>query len=442
MRLLLLAMLVGGCGEPSESSDVGFDAPGSSDGGLDAGAERDGGSTDAGPVDADVDAGSDSGVVPGPSGPVLYPVGSRHSPITPDIAAGLSAVDATGLDVDALMKVGDSITVSSAFLRCFEGGSVDLDGRPLDATLARFHGFARDSLSATVGWSAFAPLRGDPTPLAQEHAATSARFATVMFGTNDAGFRSTQDFSRDMWDIVDALLARGTIPLLSTVPPRDDMAAADTRVGVYNLAVRALAQGRGVPLIDLHRELVPLPDHGLGGDGVHPTVDPRGGCRLDAAGLTRGYNLRNLLTLEQLDRAARATSGEALDASAPRLRGAGTRTDPHEIEALPFAAMGDTSTSTSREIDTYGCATANESGPERFYRLELSAPARITARAISQRDVDVDVHLLRGDASGTACVARDDIEASVDAEAGVWWVAVDTFVGSAERAGEFLIVVE
>ncbi len=54
----------------------------------------------------------------------------------------------------------------------------------------------------------------------------------------------------------------------------------------------------------------------------------------------------------------------------------------------------------------------------------------------------MDVHLLRGDAAGEACVARDDTFVSVDADAGVWWVVVDTFVGSAERAGEFLILVE
>ncbi|MCB9612942.1 MAG: SGNH/GDSL hydrolase family protein [Sandaracinus sp.] len=420
-------------------------------------AGRDGGSfSDAAPVDASFEdsslgdaGGSDAGPPP-TSGPVLYPVGDRHSPISTDLATALAARATMPRDEDVFMKVGDSITVSTAFLNCFAGTNVDLDGRPLDATLTHFRGgdaagsspFTRDSRAAVVGWSANAPLAGDPSPLDQEHAALDPRFAVVMYGTNDVGFRETEAFARDLWTITDTLLARGTIPLLSSIPPRDDSASADAKVPLYNLAVRALAQGRGVPFVDYHRELLPLANHGLAGDGVHPQVAGAGGCVLTADALRQGYNVRNLLVLEQLDRARRALGGEALDAAPPRLGGTGTSTDPHVVTSLPFAAMGDTRGAPSDAIDVYGCSSANESGPERFYRFELASRTTVRVAALSASGVDVDVHVVDDTATGAGCVMRANRELEVTLDAGTWFVVVDSFVDGTPLAGEYLVVIE
>jgi hypothetical protein len=153
---LLVCLVLVGCdgsvsprgGDGSAPVEDGGELP---DGGSvqDAGALPDGG-TDAGP--------------PPPSGPILYPAGSRHSPITAELAARLGAAAAAdpSLEDDRFSKVGDSITVSTSFLHCFAAGTVDLDGRPLDATLDHFRSgdvggttpFDRTSLAATVGWSA------------------------------------------------------------------------------------------------------------------------------------------------------------------------------------------------------------------------------------------------------------------------------------------------
>ena len=73
------------------------------------------------------------------------------------------------------------------------------------------------------------------------------------------------------------------------------------RVAVVALlvsSVRAIAQGRGVPLVDLHHALTPLPNRGISQDGIHPSVAPSGACRLTSTGLQYGYNVRNLLTLD------------------------------------------------------------------------------------------------------------------------------------------------
>jgi hypothetical protein len=410
---------------------------------------------DAAPVDAGVeDAGPppDDAGPPPPTGPALYPSGPRHSPIPADLATGLRVIAARGatLDDDVLMKVGDSITVSTSFLHCFAGTNVDLDGRDLTATLERFRAgdaggstpFDRTSLAATVGWSANAALAGSPSPLDQEHAATTPRFAVVMFGTNDVGFRTAEAFARDMWTIADLMIARGTIPLLTTIPPRDDSATADAGVPLYNLALRAIAQGLGVPFVDLHQELLPLPSHGLAGDGVHLQAFGSGSCQLTTAGLQFAANVRNLLTLEQLDRAARALESGGLDADAPRLRGTGAADDPYVVASLPFAAMGDTVTSTSDAIDTYACGTQDESGPERFYRVDITTSGRLTASVLSANGVDADVHILSG-TDAASCVARDNRTISADVTPGTWYVVADTFVTSAgaEQAGEYLVAI-
>jgi hypothetical protein len=92
-----------------------------------------------------------------------------------------------------------------------------------------------------------------------------------------------------MLDIVDAMLAAGAIPVMSTIPPRDDSAAADARVPLFNAIVRGIAQGRGVPLVDFHRALVPLTEHGLGGGQRAPQ---RHGRRLRVHGRWPGLRLQ------------------------------------------------------------------------------------------------------------------------------------------------------
>ena len=423
-----------------------------SDGG-DSAVSLDAGAADAGAADAATDGGSDSGP-PAPLGPVLYPDGARHSPIPPELAAGLRAVAdrGAGLGDDLFIKVGDSITVSTSFLHCFAGSRVDLDGRDvlqptLDTFLAGDAGgttpFDRTSLAAGVGWSASAALAGSPSPLDQEHAAVGPRFAIVMYGTNDVGFRGNETFARDIWTITDTMIDRGTIPLLSTIPPRDDSASADARVPIYNLAIRAIAQGRGVPLVDYHLELVPLPSHGLAGDGVHPQAFGGGSCVLTAAGLAYGANVRNLITLEQLDRTRSALSGSAPDAVAPHLEGSGASDDPYVVQTLPFAAMGDTASSPHRTLDGYACGTQGEAGAERVYRVEVSAPGTISAAVLSATGVDADVYLIEGAVDPAACLARDDQLVTASVSAGTYYVVADTYstAAGAELPGEYLVVI-
>ncbi|MBI2375590.1 MAG: SGNH/GDSL hydrolase family protein [Deltaproteobacteria bacterium] len=384
------------------------------------------------------------------TGPVLYPAGLRHSPITEDLAANLRAIAArVPSNVEAVFaKVGDSITESTSFLHCFAGTRVDLaSNSALTGTLDFFRGgdaagtspFSRVSLAAAIGWSARAAITGTSTPLDRELDAIQPRYGIVMFGTNDVEYRPLESFARDMVVIVDRMIEAGVVPLLSSIPPRDDDAAADANVLMFNLVLRAIAQGRAIPFVDYHLELEALPAHGLAGDGVHPSSYSGGSCILTLAGLAHGANVRNLITLEQLDRARRALVSElAPDTQVQRLRGAGTRASPFELDLLPFATLGNTLTSFERTLNRYSCAAQDESGPEVYYRLSLTRPARLTAAVESMNGVDVDLHLLDSSASESGCLARDNRQLVVDLEAGTYFLVADTFVSSGtERAGEF-----
>jgi len=399
------------------------------------------------------DGGGDAGPADtGPRGPTLYPHESRHSPIDRTIAHDLRAIATSHPDRadDVFAKIGDSITVSTAFLACFTGGTVDLDGREaLRATIDHFRvgdaagsdPFRRVSLAAGVGWSASRVLMGTPSPLTRELDALSPRFASLMYGTNDVGFVDVDSFGRNMTAIVDAMLAAGTIPILSSIPPRDDDAAANRRVPLFNGIVRALAQSRGLPFVDLHRELAPLAGHGLSGDGVHPRAS-MGGCVLSPAGLRAGSNVRNLLVLEALDRLRRVViEGEdALEASAPHLAGSGTLDDPFVVTSLPFAAHLDTRTMGESRVDRWACATADEGGAEVRFRFHLESAASVTALVSSGAGADLDVHLAPSE-STSACLARDNRQVDVDLAAGDFDLVIDTFRGSSGPAsGEGLVV--
>lgn len=246
-----------------------------------------------------------------PDAPVVF---------APEVEAHVRAIAArvSRRRADVFVKVGDSATVSRIYLQCLsDEAAVRLDGRDeLRPVLARFRAaaigggdsFSRDSLAAGVGWSANRPLRGSPTPLAQEVRAANPRFALVMFGSNDLELGRLRRYESRMDALVDRLLGWGVVPVLSTIPQRNDDPEADRDVPRYNRVVRALARERRLPLIDLNRALASLPDRGLASDGVHPSapvVDGRAdGCDFTEAGLQHGMNVRNLLALRVLGRLA------------------------------------------------------------------------------------------------------------------------------------------
>ncbi|MBI2894643.1 MAG: SGNH/GDSL hydrolase family protein [Deltaproteobacteria bacterium] len=459
--LLAVALATGGCafqigselGAGRDAGDDG-DANASGDAAADGDADSDAGS-DA-DADADADAGGDADAGAAPEGPAAYGADRTQSPITPSVAEVIRGIVALGAGAeDVFAKVGDSITVSWGFLHCFADEGLDLGGREdLRPTVDHFGAadvggttpWDRESLAAGVGWSAWRLLEGPPTALDSELDAISPAFAVVMLGTNDVGYRNAIDYGRDMLAIAGVLIERGVVPILESIPPRDDSASADAGVPLFNLVVRGIAQGRQVPFVDLHREMEVLPDHGLSADGVHPNI-LGDGCDFSPAGLEHGYEVKNLVTLEALDRvrAVVVDGAAAPDPAAPARDGDGTAAAPFVIGGLPFTDMGTTAAAPSDELDVYsGCgAGEDESGPEVVYELDVEVPTRLQAIVIDQGEVDVDLQLLGGAVREDACLARDDGEIDADLAPGVYFLTVDSFVpgDGVPREGEFLLVV-
>lgn len=331
-------------------------------------------------------------------------------------------------------------------MHCFAGNpdSIDAD---IDSTVGQFAqgdpaSFQRESLAAGVGWSSGMVLVGNPSPLTRELEAGNASLAVVMYGTNDAEGGNLDLFGGNLLTIVDQLLAAGVVPIVSTVPPRD-YNANDARIPFYNDMVRAVAEARQVPMVDFFREAATLPGFGLGGDGLHPR-GIGGGCDFSQAGLQAGYNTRNRITIEAIDRVRRILDGseQRFDSEAPTWLGDGSKANPHlvDLASLPFTHSADTSSSDERNIDLYPCSPANEGGPERWYRLETAESVTLRVSLADRGDVDVDMHFLAGDDSPNACIERDDRTMDITVPAGVSYLVIDTYVSAGvEKSGEYLL---
>ncbi len=460
----LLACTDGGHGRPDS---IGLDEVGESD----SDDESEGAMSDLDQLEGESEAEPDTSEAETDTGetgeeqpylPALYPGDRVHSPITPYVIDSLLAIRelAPERPDDVFMKVGASSTVSMNTLYCFALDLVDLDvhegelGPTLDYFLngeaADTTPFDRVTLAAQVGKSAGWAISGSPSPVEQELAAIEPSLALIHYGANDMQMGATYasalpGYYENMSDLLDLMIAQGIVPAVFGLSRRLDQPGADDWVQTYNAVGRALAQARQIPFLDLRLALEDLPSYGLSGDGLHLEADPAGACLLDPIGLDHGYNVRNLIALELLDR-LRATlieGGDNLESEPVAwLAGAGTLDDPLLIERLPFADTRDTSESTSSELDLYsGCMyAADESGPEYVYRLELSEPKRVRALVLDRDGVDIDIHLLDASASEAGCLQRDDFLLATTLEPGVYYFALDTFVGDVEQVGEYTFV--
>jgi hypothetical protein len=350
-----------------------------------------------------------------PAAAPAYPFDRAHSPIDAGVARRLREIAARDptLNGDRFAKVGDSMTASDDFMRCFASPSLVLGEhaglRPLIERLTPGEdSFRRRSKAARIGWSAWQVLEGTPSPVERELAETRARFALVQFGTNDLELGKMKHFVARLLDLTDFLIERGVIPILFTMPARKDRGDRGVWVPRYNAFVRAIARGRGVPLVDFHRELARLPGQGLAKDGIHPSTysGPRGrdACALDAAGLRHGYNLRNLLALQALERAARALAGEALDPPPPAR-------DPLQIAGLPYVDARRAAEPVANTCLRNDAAAANGL----VYRFTLAQATALRA-TIFARAADTALALARsGPAPDCLAAGRESLALSLGA---------------------------
>ena len=458
LACVLTSMLFGvlACGPGNELDPAADVTDVEADAGVDVSDALDDG-TDTDLLDATEDADIGMDTQP-PTHPAVYTDDRTQSPLTPHVAQRLRDIAGVGARQDRVFaKIGDSHTVSQNFMHCFGGESVELDGRTeLEATIDYFgqgdaagtSPYERESTAAVVGWSAVGMIDGSPSRFQQELDALDPRIGLVQFGTNDIGLRDIYGYHDAMAYMADTMIARGTIPVFTSIPPRDDDAEADRWVPRYNAVMRGIAQSRQFPFVDLHRELVDLPGHGLAGDGVHLNVyRPSGAapCDFTSDGLEYGNNVRNLLTMQALDRVRRTALADqaAPDEPGPQRTGSGTTDDPIRIDGFPFTDVRDTSTGGQSEFDFYdGCApNTDESGPEFVYRVELSRRANLRAFVFDEGEVDIDLHVLESEPTTGACIDRDHRSVSGSYSPGVYYFTLDSFVSDGDiKDGRFLFV--
>jgi hypothetical protein len=360
---------------------------------------------------------------PDPPGELTrYPFDSTHSPIDARVRARLQQIRARNprLDAAVFAKIGDSITASGDFMHCFARPRHELGSHAaLLPTIERYRRgnaagidpFRRQSLAAAIGISAWRVVSERPSLVEREIDAVRPELALVMFGTNDVEAGSLHYFADRMLDVVDQATSRGVVPILFTIPRRRDRRDRDVWVPRYNTALRAIAQARQIPLVDYHRELLRLPNEGLAKDGIHPSTRHgkygRDACALDADGLRHGYNLRNLLALQALDRASRALRDGSFEADAapPEPDGNGSKAQPFRIPRLPFV-----------DVRTVGAgwehgASAGQACPSRggtpgqtlTFELELDTPKTVYVYGFDSRGAEVDLQL--ADSEGK-CLTR------------------------------------
>lgn len=407
--------------------------------------------------DTDEDTDDETDLPPEDTGVVLYDSESIHSPVTAEMAdAWRARFDAnTSLQPDVFMKVGASSTVSSRTLYCFADDGVNLAAYDfLEPTLAYYldgdaagtSSFDRDTEAAISGKTARWVMTGDPAPIAVEYEALSPSFALIHYGTNDMGMGSTYasampGFYDSMMDLMEWLLERGVLPVLTAISHRGDRETANQWVPSYNTLIRGMAQGQGVPFLNLYEAMDPLEDYGLASDGIHLNKGPYDPCDFSEEALAYGYNMRNLIALQSFDRikGVLVDGAEGLDPEVTRLQGAGVLEDPFVIDSLPFADHRDTRNATQQLWDAYDCDDADESGPEFVYRLEVKEDTPLRLMVMDRDDVDIDIHLLDSEAR---CLERGHRQIDTRVTAGSYYVVLDTWVGGdgVARSGPYQLI--
>jgi len=139
--------------------------------------------------------------------------------------------------------------------------------------------------------------------------------AVILFGTNDLGRIMPPEYTENMAASLRRMMADGTVPMLTTVPPKS---GRDEMVYDYWLAGLSIAHGLRVPVIDYYAEIMRRRPNDWDGrlekfsryegyqvptlisrDGTHPSNPKEFFNNFSPEALNaNGYTLRNYMTLE------------------------------------------------------------------------------------------------------------------------------------------------
>jgi GDSL-like Lipase/Acylhydrolase family len=263
-----------------------------------------------------------------PVTPTLGPVVASH------LEKVASRGERLGNHPGVVAKIGDSITASPSFLQglaCSPPqlgqwdelretlgffGRTEVPRGSEEAQCAVSSSYSRLGIAAVGGWrAADALLPRESFPECQGLPAINCEMqlirpsiALIMFGTNDLEQITAVQFRLDLARVVRLVSSAGTIPVISTIPPRARQPFS-LRVARFNAEIAGLAENRALPLWNYWRQMVEpgVPRAGLSRDGVHPSVlcPPCTAIDFRPVGMRQGYVLRNLGALRVLDRLRR-----------------------------------------------------------------------------------------------------------------------------------------
>jgi hypothetical protein len=221
-----------------------------------------------------------------------------------------------------LALFGDSITESRAFWAplneerqpappLIEDAFARVKARLRPECWSEWRGEAYGNLSMqTVGWARRNVERWLET--------LKPEVALIMFGSNDLPDRDQRGYRKSLTEVAEACIKRGTVPMLSTLPPRSGLAA---EAAAFSGIVRAVAAQLDVPLVDYHAEILTRRPNDwdgsiaaapgedpyevltlISGDGVHPSNPARYFKDYsDEALRTSGFGLRTAQALLAYD---------------------------------------------------------------------------------------------------------------------------------------------
>jgi hypothetical protein len=218
----------------------------------------------------------------------------------------------SGNDLRSFSKIGDGEISAEWLLTSFDLGDDHYDLGPhqnLSSVIEHFAGsFGRIGMAARRGFNTnriLDPALSDSTscesgesPLTCEFHLHRPAFAMLSLGTNQVS--QPDEFEKGMRQILDILLSKNIVPILST---KGDNLEGDHRI---NRTIACLAQEYDVPLWNFWSAIQPLPNHGLQPDLEHLTYgitdfdDPHA--------LQSAWTIRNLTALQALDAVWRGVS--------------------------------------------------------------------------------------------------------------------------------------
>ena len=209
-------------------------------------------------------------------------------------------------DRRAFSKIGDGEISTDWFLTPFDlgGEHYDLGGyQSLKITIENFQGsFERSSLASRRGFNTILildPSAADPascnsgeSPLDCELRIHNPSIAMLSLGTNQV--HRPEEFESGMREIIDVLISRKVLPILST---KGDNLEGDHRI---NRTIACLAQEYEIPLWNFWAAIQSLPNHGLQPDLEHLTYSGTNDFD-DPHAMQYAWAVRNLTALQVLD---------------------------------------------------------------------------------------------------------------------------------------------